>query len=399
MPGGNQVTGYIREAEAVRTVMGLLAVEGVSGSEGAVARVITEAVAKAGIAGTRLRHDRAHARIPLPTEVGNLIVELPGRGKLARARPHLFCAHMDTVDLARGARPVRKGRIIKAGGATALGADDRTGCGVLVTLVRTLARLRCDHRPLVLLFTVREESGLWGSRHVDRRCLGKCDMGFSYDGGDPAELAVAAPSAVVMEIVVEGVASHAGVHPERGVSAAAIFAEAVWRLASDGWLGRIARGREKGTSNIGAVCGGEATNIVMPNLVAAGEARSYSRKFLDRIAGAFTTSFEAAAVRARNDAGRTGKVRIRLTPQYETFDLGDGAPVVLEAERAAASVGLAPKKVRLFGGLDANWLNAYGLPTVTLGAGAHNPHDVGEELRIDEYLLGCEIAVRLAVSK
>ena len=48
------------------------------------------------------------------------------------------------------------------------------------------------------------------------------------------------------------------------------------------------------------------------------------------------------------------------------------------------------------GGLDANYLNAKGLPTVTFGAGQHSPHTVDEYADLREYLGGCRLAVALA---
>ncbi len=385
----------VKESEAIRTVMALLKIEGVTGKESAVARFIESELKKAGVPARNIRTDRAHRRFPFPAETGNVIAEIAGRGSRAKNKPILFCAHMDTVAIAAGARPVRKGSFIVPKGKTALGADDRSGCAVLLVLAKTLKRLKTDHPPLVLLFTAAEETGLWGARFVDARALKKCAMGFSYDGGDPAELTVAAPSSDVFTIEIEGAASHAGVHPEKGISAATVFARAVAKLDKGGWLGKIRKGRELGTSNIGVVEGGAATNIVMPSLKAKGEARSYSGAFLDRITGTIRKEFERAASRVKNDRGRRARVKLTRTPIYRAFDLGDDSPVVNAAKRAAKAVGLKARPKRQFGGLDANWLNAH-CPVVTLGTGAHDPHQPGEKLDVKQYLLGCEMAVRLA---
>ena len=387
----------VDDKEAVRTVLRLLAIGGVSGGESDVAKFIRQELLKAGVPSGKIRCDRAHVKFPFDAEVGNLFVELPGRGALAGAKPRLFSAHMDTVAICAGAKPVRKGRFIVPKGKTGLGADDRSGCGVLLTLVRTLARTKADHAPLVLLFTAAEETGLWGSRYIDARALKRCAMGFNFDGGDPAELIVAAPSSDIFEIQIEGAASHAGVHPEKGISAAVVFAGATARLAEQGWLGKITKGRQRGTSNIGVVEGGQATNIVMPHLKARGEVRSHSAKFLDRVVGTIKKEFERAAKRVKNDKGKCAKVKFTRTPIYRAFDLGDDSPVVEAAKSAAAELGLKPRTKRQFGGLDANWLNAH-CPVVTLGAGEVGPHQVGEKLDVGWYLLGCEMAVRLATA-
>ena len=50
------------------------------------------------------------------------------------------------------------------------------------------------------------------------------------------------------------------------------------------------------------------------------------------------------------------------------------------------------------GGLDANWLSARGLPTVSFGCGQVNQHMKTEELIVDEYLKACQIAMTLATA-
>src|SRR5207248_7818425 len=116
-----------REA-AIRRLMRFLAVEGVTGQEGAIAREVTAALVEAGVPRSAIRHDTANQRIPLPTQTGNLIVDLPG----TRSGPRLlFTTHLDTVPLGAGAKPVRKEDRIVPAGPTALGGDNRTGVAAL----------------------------------------------------------------------------------------------------------------------------------------------------------------------------------------------------------------------------------------------------------------------------
>src|SRR4029453_12888941 len=151
---------------ATTRLMRFLAVEGVTGREALIGKELVAALKQGGVAARSIRFDDAHTRIPLPTETGNLIVDLPGRGALQRADRLLFMTHMDTVPLCAGAKPKRQGKKIVNAVKTALGGDNRTGCAVLVTLAAELLRRKLDHPPLTLLFTVREESGLWGARYV-----------------------------------------------------------------------------------------------------------------------------------------------------------------------------------------------------------------------------------------
>ena len=63
---------------------------------------------------------------------------------------------------------------------------------------------------------------------------------------------------------------------------------------------------------------------------------------------------------------------------------------------AFEALGIAPNLVFSNGGLDANWLTAHGLPTVTMGCGQNGIHTVKESLFVPDYLAACRVAVRLA---
>ncbi len=167
---------------------------------------------------------------------------------------------------------------IRSKGKTALGGDNRTGCAVLVTLAETLLKGKLPHPPLTLLFTVREESGLFGARYVDPKELGSPVMGFNFDGRDPAGMTIGAVGAERWEVAIHGKASHAGVYPEKGISATLVAALALAEAHRGGWFGKIRKKEGEGTSNVGSVAGrdgksaGEATNVVTDYVHIRGEA-------------------------------------------------------------------------------------------------------------------------------
>src|SRR5947207_80104 len=114
---------------AVATLMRLLAVEGTTGHEAAIAKEVAACLREVGVPAKAIRSDDAHTRIPVPTPCGNIFVDLPGTRPGKR---RLFSAHIDTVPLCAGATPERQGNRIVAAGPTALGGDDRTGVAVLI---------------------------------------------------------------------------------------------------------------------------------------------------------------------------------------------------------------------------------------------------------------------------
>jgi tripeptide aminopeptidase len=384
---------------AVARLMHFLSIEGVTGHERAIGRAVAAELAAAGVPRRAIRFDDAHRRIPLPTETGNLIVTLPG----TRPGPRrLFSTHLDTVPLCAGARPVRKGNRIVAAGETALGGDNRTGVACLVTLAATLCERELPHPPLTLLFTVREESGLWGARNVDRADLGAPAEGYNIDGRSAAEITVGAVGAARWRAEVRGRAAHAGVAPQRGVSATLVASLALAEVYDGGWFGKIRRGDQEGTSNVGIFGGpegqsaGVATNVVTDHVVVDGESRSHDPHFVRAITAAYREAFRKSAGRVRDDRGRGAKVRFEARRDYDPFRLKPETPVVRRAVAAARSVGLEATLRVSNGGLDANWLVRHGIPTVTFGAGQNNIHAIGEYVDLVEFNRACRMALALA---
>jgi tripeptide aminopeptidase len=392
----------VDNGQAVNRLMRFLAVEGVTGKEAAIGKEIVAALKEVGVPAKAIRFDDAHKRIPVPCETGNLIVDLPGRGRLGNSPRILFMTHLDTVPLCAGAKPKIPGRKIVNTVRTALGGDNRTGCGVLVTLAAELAAQKLDHPPLTLLFTVREESGLWGARFVDPKDLGGVRIGFNYDGRSASYVTVGAVGADRWEVEISGRAAHAGGAPERGISSTLILAEALAEARRGGWFGKVVHGDKVGTSNVGVVAGanggsaGDATNVVTDYVRVRGESRSHDAKFHKEITAAYKAAFVNAAAGVTNVQGQSGKAKFISHTDYYPFRLKDNAPVVQRAIEAVTAQGIKPEIRVANGGLDANWLVRHGIPTVTFGAGQNEPHTVDEWIDLKEYEAACGLAVQLA---
>ncbi len=377
-----------------------LRIEGVSGHEKAISDEIIADLKALGVAPSDIHQDSAHERIPLPTEVGNLYAYLPGTKPGPRI---MFSTHLDTVPICAGAKPMRKdGRII-TDGSTGLGGDNRTGCAVLVTIVETLLKNNLPHPPITLLFTVREESGLQGARNIDPTDFKEAAMCFNVDGKVPAELITGAVGAESWEATIKGKAAHAGVAPEKGISSTLVGSVAIASVHRDGWFGKVVKPDGNGTSNVGIFGGrdnqpaGDATNVVTDFVYLKGETRSPDAAFAARITTAYHDALKAAVSAVKDSGGATAELEFKGQPQYPSFNLPDDSPAVSHAKRAAESLGLPATTVFSNGGLDANWLVKYGVPTVTIGAGQHEIHTVHEFVDLAQYADGCRLAVALAV--
>ncbi|HRF02769.1 MAG TPA: M20/M25/M40 family metallo-hydrolase [Pirellulaceae bacterium] len=380
--------------EDLDRVLALMAIPGGSGDEEAVAQHLRQALLDAGADPGAIVSDTVGRRTPIRSKTGNLSFTLPGTRKEPR---RLLMAHMDTVPICIGTRPVVKGdKVVSGNVATGLGADDRAGCAVVLGAALAVLREKLPHPPLTFLWTVQEETGLHGARLLDKSKLGKPQLAFNWDGGDAGKLTVGATGGYRMTVAVSGKASHAGGAPEQGVSAIAIAGIAIAELQKKGWHGAIAKGKFRGTSNVGVIRGGAATNVVCDAVELRVEARSHDPQFRKRIVDEIEGAFRRAAAEVRNVSGEEGSVTFDGRLDYESFRLADDEPTVLAAEAAVSACGGRPERAISNGGLDANWLSARGIPTVTLGCGQRNPHMKNEELDIEQYRLACRIARHLA---
>jgi tripeptide aminopeptidase len=389
----------IDTTHATELLMRFLAVEGTTGNEKNIAKTIQTALKEAGVSPKNIRYDDANDRIPVPTQTGNLLAYLPGTVEGPRL---LFMTHMDTVPLCAGAVPVLKGKKIVPEGKTALGGDNRTGCAVLVNLVTMLLKHNLPHPPITLLFTVREESGLFGARYIDPTVLQKPAMAFNFDGRSASDLTLGAVGADRWEVEITGKASHAGVHPEHGISASMVAALAMADVYAGGWFGKVVKDGKEGTSNIGSIgdaqgrSAGEATNVVTDYVHIRGESRSHDSSFFSEITAAYKKAFLDSGQKVKNHEGATAKVKFTARTDYHPFRLKEDSPIVQRGCAAIRLLGREPVCRATNGGLDANWMTKHGIPTVTFGAGQNEIHTIKEWVDVPEFHKGCELAVTLA---
>ena len=382
-------------AAARKLVLELMAIRGGSGDEKLVAERIVKHLRDAGCPKDAIAFDTAHTKTPLKGNVGNLIVKLPGTTPGPR---RLLMAHMDTVPVCLGSKPVVAGRFVKsADPATGLGADDRSGCAVVLATALRILRQKLPHPPLTFLFAIQEEVGLYGARFVKAADLGRPKLAFNFDGGAVEKITVGATGGHRLDIRITGTPSHAGVAPEKGVSAVAIASLAIASLVNDGWHGLVEKKGKRGTSNVGTIHGGSATNVVAESAMLKAEARGHDAAFRNQIVKAIEAAFKDAAQRIKSVDGKTGKVTIEGRLDYEAFRLDDDEPCVVAAEEAVKAIGLVPRREISNGGLDANWMAANGIPTVTLGCGQMEIHTTNEKLNLDAFENACRAALRLAV--
>jgi tripeptide aminopeptidase len=372
----------------------LLSISGGSGQEKQIADYVARKLLKAGAEDAWICTDDAHLRSSIGGEVGNLVFKMPGT---IPGKRRMLLAHLDTVPLCVGARPVSRGSYLyPADKNTGLGADDRSGSAVILAVALEILKHRLPHPPLTFLWTVQEEIGLYGARHAKVGLLGRPRLAFNFDGGGAEKATMGATGGYRMDIQIHGIASHAGSAPELGVSAIAIASLAIAKLHREGWHGKIEKNGHSGTSNVGVIRGGDATNVVTPFVEVRAEARSHDPRFRRHIIKAIEQAFQHSARQVKNAKRQHGSVAITGRLDYESFRLPADDPSLLAAEAAIRNIGGNPVRAITNGGLDANWLTARGIPTVSLGCGQENSHTPAERLNLPEFHKSCRIARQLA---
>ncbi|MFH1347416.1 MAG: M20/M25/M40 family metallo-hydrolase, partial [Candidatus Margulisiibacteriota bacterium] len=317
---------------------------------------------------------------PKDGQVGNLVVDLPGKGPRI-----LLNAHVDTVGPGKNIKPVERDGFIFASGKTILGADDKSGVAAILEVLRTLKQKKLAHPALRVIFTVAEEIGLLGALALPKRILSG-DFCITLDHGNVAEIIYKAPSQQNIIATVKGKSAHAGIHPEHGINAIKIAAEAIARMK----FGRIDK---ETTSNIGVIKGGKATNVVPDRVEIRGEARSHDpkklQKQIDHMRQVFT----------RTCAKRGAKLKFEVGEMYKSFEIKKSAAVIRIAVSAVKASGIKPVLKQTGGGSDANIFNAAGIPTVIMGTGMQHVHTTAERLSIKNLTKGAEVVLNLIVER
>src|SRR4051812_34292120 len=285
---------------------------------------------------------------------GNLICTLPAVKE--GVDPLYFSCHMDTVTPAKGVKPSIKDGYVVTDGTTILGADDKTGIAVMIETLRLLTEQNLPHGLIQFVISVGEESGLHGAKAIDPSLI-KAKYGYALDSdGLVGNVVVAAPTQAKVKAVIYGRTAHAGVAPEKGVSAITMAAKAIVKMP----LGRI---DEETTANIGRFEGGQATNIVCDRVDILAEARSLIPEKMQAQVQKMKDAFETVA----SEMG--GKAEVNVEVMYPGFKFGEGDQVVEIARKAAATIGRNCKLQHSGGGSDANVIAGFGIPTVVLAVG------------------------------
>jgi tripeptide aminopeptidase len=322
------------------------------------------------------------------SDCGNLFVRFPDGG-LDR-EPVFFNCHMDTVLPATGVKVKRDGEVFTSAGDTVLGSDDKAGIAALIEVMCTLQEKNIPYAPVEYVFTTCEEVGLLGVKALDPSLI-KAKIGYALDSSGINRVVVGAPAANRIMAEIKGIASHAGLSPEKGISAIHIAAKAIARLK----LGKL---DQESTANIGLIEGGTATNIIPESAVVHGEVRSHTVSLLEQhtehIKSVFLEEVDNLSEPDANVSGRPS-LHFKVINDYPVMKLNMESAVIKRVEAAAAKLDRKLDYVIAGGGSDANIFNGHSIQCAILSTGMDKVHSTRETIKLSDMALTADLVMAI----
>jgi tripeptide aminopeptidase len=274
--------------------------------------------------------------------------------------------------------------IITASGATLLGADDKAGVAVVMSVVRhLLAHREIPHGKIRVCFNPDEEIAR-GMTHLKLDELG-ADVGFTLDGEDLGEINYETFSADAAVLEIRGVSIHPGL--AKGVMVNAL------RLAGSFLSALPAEVSPERTAN--------RDGFIHPVEMAGDAGRCVVRMIL--------RDFELAGLAAKRAAVEQVIAGLRIVEPRAVFTLTfseqyrnmrywlekDMKPVEM-AREAVRRAGITPLSTAIRGGTDGSNLTARGLPCPNLFCGMREVHSQREWISLQDMKKSAETLLHLA---
>jgi len=309
----------------------------------------------------------------------NIYATLPG---VEGSEPIAMSSHLDTVTPGNGIEPVVENGVIRSKGNTILGGDDKGGVVAILEAMRVVSEQKLPHRTVEGIFTICEEGGLRGAKNLDYSRIQSRVAAVFDGGGDVGKIVTSAPGQLKLTAAVIGRAAHAGVAPEKGISAIQVAAHAVAQM-------KLLRIDSETTANIGTFTAQGATNIVPERVELQAECRSRSTDKL-RAQGQHMVD---CLQKACDQFGAT--LEYELETSYLSYEVGEKDPFILQIEEACSALSITPSQVASGGGSDANIMSQHGIKAVVLATGMDKVHTVEEQLTLKNLEDTARLALQL----
>ena len=292
-------------------------------------------------------------------------------------------SHMDRVPNGFGIKPVEKDGVLYSDGTTILAADDLSGVVAILEGVRGAIASGKPLPRIEIVFSVGEESNLWGAKGMDVSLL-KSRIGYMFDSpGRTGRFINGAPGRYDLDVEIFGKPAHAGNEPEKGIDSAKIMSDMLSTL-------RQGRLDFESTANFPILkTGSTARNVVCDYAMFQGETRSRSRQKLQE----YVAYFEEHCTKVAEAAG--AQIKITKNEGFLPFLIPEDNEVITVAKAACEAIGVECKIEVGGGGMDANVYNAQGMFTIGVATGYSKNHTLNEQLILEDFYKSADLAQKL----
>ncbi|WP_223298345.1 M20/M25/M40 family metallo-hydrolase [Candidatus Planktophila versatilis] len=305
--------------------------------------------------------------VTLASDIATRVLGVPAQIKEIEGRPVFWwgaespdvviLAHLDTVWPIGSYQPIWeiKGDVLRGPGTF----DMKAG------FIQALYALKGIEGSVALIATTDEETGSHCSKALIKEVSSKAKAVLVLEASLDGKVKTGRKGTAMYQIAVHGLASHAGLEPEKGVNSTTEIAHIILKLSA---LENI----EHGTTVVPTLLSSGNTANTVPDLATLDiDARSFSQSELERI------DREIRTLVAENP-----NARIEVTGGLNRPPLQPTSTKALyeRAEKVAAAMGMpALGSVEVGGASDGNFAAAAGAQVLdglgAVGGGAHAPHE------------------------
>ena len=305
--------------------------------------------------------------VTLASDIATRVLGVPAQIKEIEGRPVFWwgaetpdvviLAHLDTVWPVGSYQPIWeiKGDVLRGPGTF----DMKAG------FIQALYALKGIEGSVALIATTDEETGSHCSKALIKEVSSKAKAVLVLEASLDGKVKTGRKGTAMYQIAVHGLASHAGLEPEKGVNSTTEIAHIILKLSA-------LENAEHGTTVVPTLLSSGNTTNTVPDLATLDiDARSFSQSELERV------DREIRTLVAENP-----NARIEVTGGLNRPPLQPTSTQALyeRAEKVAAAIGMpALGSAEVGGASDGNFAAAAGAQVLdglgAVGGGAHAPHE------------------------
>ena len=305
--------------------------------------------------------------VTLASDIATRVLGVPAQIKEIEGRPVFWwgaespdvviLAHLDTVWPVGSYQPIWEieGDVLRGPGTF----DMKAG------FIQALYALKGIEGSVALIATTDEETGSHCSKALIKEVSSKAKAVLVLEASLDGKVKTGRKGTAMYQIAVHGLASHAGLEPEKGVNSTTEIAHIILKLSA-------LENAEHGTTVVPTLLSSGNTTNTVPDLATLDiDARSFSQSELERV------DREIRTLVAENP-----NARIEVTGGLNRPPLQPSSTQALyeRAEKVAAAIGMpALGSAEVGGASDGNFAAAAGAQVLdglgAVGGGAHAPHE------------------------